>query len=60
MSDSAQGIEQELDEEVARRLAIMEEPLYEYPPSATRADWIAIIAVVGISFCLLIYGMLFA
>jgi hypothetical protein len=60
VSEVLSDIERELDDEIARRLAIMENPSYEYPPSATRGDWMAIIAIVTVSFCLLVYGILFA
>jgi len=46
-----------IDEETDRRLAIMEEPGYEFPPQATKWDWIAIVALIAVSSVLILACM---
>lgn len=51
-----EDFEQELQREVAERLALMEDPAYEFPKPLGRVDWALIIAIPIISLCLLVIG----
>ena len=46
-----------IDEETDRRLAIMEDPGYEFPPKANRWDWVAIVALIAVSTALIVACM---
>lgn len=46
-----------IDEETDRRLAIMERSDYEFPPRASRWDWLAIMAVIAVSSVLVLCCM---
>lgn len=48
--------EDELNAEVVERLAIMEDPDYEYPATLGRIDWIAITVCPILCFALLVLG----
>ena len=47
-----------IDEETDRRLAIMENPNYEFPPKATVWDWVAIAALIAVSSVLILACMM--
>lgn len=51
-----ESFEAELQQEVAERLALMEEPGYEYPRQLGRVDWALIVAIPIVSLCLLVIG----
>ncbi|MEE8721468.1 MAG: hypothetical protein SOI38_00550 [Eggerthellaceae bacterium] len=51
-----QDFENELQQQVAERIALMEEPGYEFPAALTRADWRAIVIIPIVSLCLLVAG----
>ena len=46
-----------IDEETDRRLQAMERPDYEFPPRASRCDWVAIVALIVISSALILACM---
>ena len=47
-----------IDEETDRRLRAMEQPADEYPPRATRWDWIAIVTLIAVSAGLILACMM--
>ena len=47
-----------IDEETDRRLRAMEQPDYEFPPRATRWDWIAIVTLIAVSAGLILACMM--
>lgn len=57
MQEQEQDIEQQLDSEIAKRLAIMEDPSYEYPARISRRDVIAIVTIIVVCIGMLIYGI---
>lgn len=50
------GFERELDLQVGERIALMEEPGYEFPQALGKADWAFIVVVPAVSLCLLALG----
>lgn len=50
------GFERELDLQVGERIALMEEPGYEFPQALGKADWALIVVVPVVSLCLLALG----
>lgn len=50
------SFDEELQVEVEERLALMEEPGYEFPATLKRSDWSFIIAIPIVCFILLIVG----
>lgn len=57
MSDREQSIEQLIYDETDRRLAQMEQPDYEFPAKAGKADYVVMAAAVLISLILIILCM---
>lgn len=53
---SSEDFEKELETQVRERLAIMEEPGYEFPKALDRLDWSLIIAIPVVSLVLLVLG----
>lgn len=56
MSTSEEAFDQELEREVSARLAIMEDPDYEYPESLGKIDWVLITVCPIVCLGLLILG----
>lgn len=54
---SQQSIQEMIYEETQKRLKIMEDPGYEFPPRAGKLDAIGIIASIGICLLLIILCM---
>ncbi len=50
------GFERELDAEINERLALMEEPGYQFPKALNKVDWALIIAIPIVSVALLVIG----
>ena len=48
--------ERQLDAEVNERLALMEEPGYEFPKALNKLDWMLITAIPIVSVALLAIG----
>lgn len=48
--------ERELDAEINERLALMEEPGYQFPKALNKVDWALIIAIPIVSVALLVIG----
>lgn len=48
--------DEELDVQVRERLALMDDPDYEYPPALAKADWTLIVIVPVVCLLLLIVG----
>ena len=53
---AAQSFNKELAQEIDERLALMEEPGYEFPKALNRLDWTLIIVIPIVSLILLIIG----
>ncbi|WP_156411860.1 hypothetical protein [Hugonella massiliensis] len=51
-----ESFEQELDREVDERLALMEEPGYQFPAPLGRIDWVLIAVIPAVSLLLLVVG----
>lgn len=49
-------IDAELEKEVAERIALMEDPSYEFPAALTKADWALIVTIPIVSLILLVIG----
>ena len=47
------SIEELIYEETDKRLKEMQEPGYEFPKQANKADWIGIVAAIGFSLLLI-------
>ncbi len=56
MSHQDDEFEKELEAEVSERLAIMEDPHYEYPKALGKIDWILITACPIVCLGLLVLG----
>ncbi len=52
----SKSFESELNEEVQERIALMEDPSYEFPAALTKVDWVAIALIPTISIILLVLG----
>lgn len=50
------SFEQELQAETAERLALMEEPGYEFPDALRKSDWAFIVACPIVCLILLVVG----
>jgi hypothetical protein len=50
------AFEHDLDREVNERLALMEEPGYEYPETLNKLDWTLIAVIPIVSVALLVIG----
>lgn len=48
--------ERELDAEINERLALMEEPGYQFPKALNKVDWALIVAIPIVSVALLVIG----
>lgn len=51
-----ENFEEDLEREVGNRIALMEDPSYEFPEAVTKADWAWIVAVPIVCFVLLVIG----
>lgn len=51
-----EDLEEELQKEVEERIALMEDPSYEFPKPITKTDWTFIVAIPIVSLILLIVG----
>lgn len=56
MATTDEEFDQELSAQVAERLAIMEDPHYEYPKALGRIDWVLITVCPIVCLALLIIG----
>lgn len=56
MTVSDEEFDRELSAQVAERLAIMEDPTYEYPKALGKVDWILITVCPIVCLGLLILG----
>lgn len=53
---ATKGFDEELDSQVKERLALMEDPDYEFPEPLGKMDWSAIVAIPIVCLILLIVG----
>ena len=51
------SIEELIYEETDKRLKEMQAPDYEFPKQANKADWLGILAAVGVSLLLIVLCM---